>query len=336
MRRPSLLVLLAATATTPSALAAKPMPTYAVTQSIAGPDGSWDYARADDDGTFVYVARSNAVTVLELATGKVTSLGSVQRGHAVVPLHGGKLLVTSGTDGTVRVYDLRSGTETASIAVGKKPDAAILDRQQTHAYVMNADSGTVSVIDLATSKVSRAIPVKPALEYAAFGADGTLFVNNEDADEIETVDVARGGTGKAIALPGCKAPTGLGYDSAHDRLIASCANGKAAIVDARRRQLTTLVDIGLGPDAVIMDEARGLAFIPCGKDGVLDILSLKGVDVEAVGVVKTEVGARTGAIDPRTGALYLPTATFDAPVAGGGRPAMVPGSFHILVVKPAR
>lgn len=336
MRRPSLLVLLAATATTPSALAAKPMPTYAVTQSIAGPDGSWDYARADDDGTFVYVARSNAVTVLELATGKVTSLGSVQRGHAVVPLHGGKLLVTSGTDGTVRVYDLRSGTETANIAVGKKPDAAILDRQQTHAYVMNADSGTVSVIDLATSKVSRTIPVKPALEYAAFGADGTLFVNNEDADEIETVDVARGGTGKAIALPGCKAPTGLGYDSAHDRLIASCANGKAAIVDARRRQLTTLVDIGLGPDAVIMDEARGLAFIPCGKDGVLDILSLKGVDVEAVGVVKTEVGARTGAIDPRTGALYLPTATFDAPVAGGGRPAMVPGSFHILVVKPAR
>ncbi|WP_189676169.1 YncE family protein [Sphingomonas glacialis] len=336
MRRPSLLVLLAAAAATPSGLAATPAPIYAVTQSIAGPDGSWDYARTDDDGTFVYVARSNAVTVLEVATGKVTSLGSVQRGHAVVPLSGGRLLVTSGTDGTVRLYDLRSGAEMASIAVGKKPDAAILDPQKTHAYVMNADSGTVSVIDLATSKVSRTIPVKPALEYAAFGADGTLFVNNEEADQIETVDVARGVAGKAIALPGCKAPTGLGYDSAHDRLIASCANGKAAIVDARRRQLSALVDIGAGPDAVIMDEARGLAFIPCGKDGVLDILSLKGVRVEAVGVVTTEVGARTGALDPKTGALYLPTAKFGAAAAGGGRPAMVPGSFHILVVKPAR
>ena len=336
MRRPSLLILLAVAAATPSGLAATPAPIYAVTQSIAGPDGSWDYARTDDDGTFVYVARSNAVTVLETATGKVTSLGSVQRGHAVVPLSGGKLLVTSGTDGTVRLYDLRSGAETASIAVGKKPDAAILDPQKAHAYVMNADSGTVSVIDLATSKVSRTIPVKPALEYAAFGADGTLFVNNEEADQIETVDVARGVAAKAIALPGCKAPTGLGYDSAHDRLIASCANGKAAIVDARRRQLSALVDIGAGPDAVIMDEARGLAFIPCGKDGVLDILSLKGVRVEAVGVVTTEVGARTGALDPKTGALYLPTAKFGAPAAGGGRPAMVPGSFHILVVKPAR
>jgi len=334
MRRHLLPVLLAAAAATPSGIAAKPVPTYAVTQSIAGPDGSWDYARTDDAGAFVYVARSDAVTVLEVATGKVTSLGSVQRGHAVVPLRSGKLLVTSGTDGTVRLYDLRSGAETASIAVGKKPDAAILDAQKTHAYVMNSDSGSVSVIDLATSKVSRTIQVKPALEYAAFGADGTLFVNNEDADEIDTVDIAHGVAGKAIALPGCKAPTGLGYDSGHDRLIASCANGKAAIVDAHRRQLTKLVDIGLGPDAVIMDEPRGLAFIPCGKDGMLDILSLKGAAVEAVGVVKTEVGARTGALDAKSGALYLPTATFGAPPADGGRPAMVPGSFHILLVKP--
>jgi len=52
-----------------------------------------------------------------------------------------------------------------------------------------------------------------------------------------------------------------------------------------------------------------------------------------VGRVKTEVGARTGALDPETGDIYLPTARF-APVAQpGGKRAPVPGSFHILVVK---
>lgn len=334
MRRQSLLALLAAAAM-PLAVAATPAPTYTAGPSIAGPDGSWDYARADDDGTHVYVARSNAVTVIDVATGAVSSLGNVQRGHAVVPLSGGKLLVTSGTDGTVRLFDTNPGTETASIPVGKKPDAAILDATKTHAYIMNADSGTVSVIDLASAKVTKTITVKPALEYAAFGSDGTLFINNEDANEIETVDVVHGVAGKTIALPGCKAPTGLGFDKTHNRLIASCANGKAAIVDARKRQLTALVDIGSGPDAVIMDEARGLAFIPCGRDGVLDILSLSGPTVTHIGVVKTEVGARTGALDPKTGSIYLPTAKFGPPAASGGRPAMLPGSFHVLVVKRA-
>lgn len=334
MRLKSLLPLLCA-ATTPFGANAAPAPVYAVAQSIAGPDGSWDYARADDDGAHLYIARSDAVTVVDMATGSVSSIGNVQRGHAVVPLPGHGLLVTSGTDNTARLFDMISGRQTASIAVGKKPDAAILDTSRTHAFIINAEGGTVSVIDLATQKITKTILVKPALEYAAFGSSGTLFVNNEDADEIDTVDVVRGVAGTAIALPGCKAPTGLGYDKAHDRLIAACANGKAAIVDAGKKQFVTLIDIGSGPDAVIVDEARGLAFIPCGKDGVLDILSLSGATVKHVGTVKTEVGARTGALDAKTGAIYLPTAKFGPPAAAGGRPQMVPGTFHVLVVRRA-
>lgn len=334
MRRSRILTLLAAAAM-PLIVAAASAPTYTVARSIAGPDGGWDYAHTDAEGRHLYVARGSNVTVIDLATDAVSSLGSVQRGHAAVPVPGGKLLVTSGTDGTVRLIDLGSGSETALLPVGKKPDAAILDGAGTRAFIMNAESGTVSVIDLASAKVAKTITVKPGLEYAAFGADGTLFINNEDANEVETVDVARGSAGKPIPLPGCNGPTGLGFDKGHDRLIAACANGKAAIVDLRKRQLAALVDIGSGPDAVLIDEARGLAFVPCGKDGVLDILSLAGATVTHVGAVKTLVGARTGALDPKTGTIYLPTATFAPPAVAGGRPAIVPGSFRVLVVKRA-
>ena len=334
MRPQSLLAAFVALAL-PLAGGAAAAPRYVVATAIAGPDGPWDYARTDDEGTHLYIARGNNVTVVDLATRKVSSIGNVQRGHAALPLPGGALLVSSGTDGTVRLLDPVSGSETATIAVGKKPDAAILDPAKTHAYVMNATSGTVSVIDLATAKLTKTIAVKPALEYAAFSADGTLFINNEDANEIETVDVARGVAGSPIPLLGCDAPTGLAYDKPHNRLIAACANGKAAVVDVATRTLTSLIAIGAGPDAVILDEARHLAFVPCGKDGVLDILSLAGAAVTHVGTVKTEVGARTGALDPKTGTLYLPSAKFGPAPAGGGRPAMLPGTFHILVVRPA-
>ena len=128
----------------------------------------------------------------------------------------------------------------------------------------------------------------------------------------------------------------MAYDRATSRAISSCANGKAAVVDAQRRRLVKLIDIGRGPDAVILDKDRRLAFIPCGRDGVLEILMLDGPEgVRRVATVETEVGARTGALDPRTGAIYLPTARFGPPSAEGKRAQALPGTFHILIVRPS-
>lgn len=332
-----LLALLTSLALPALAQSAPVSPSYSVTGSIAGPDGSWDYARVDPDARRLYVARADAVTAVDLASGTaLPSWGKLARGHAVVPLPGHHLLVTSGNDNSVRFFDDQTGAQLKSIAVGKKPDAAIYDAGQARAYVMNSDGGTISVVDTAGMTVVRTIPVKSALEYAALGKNGTLFVNDEDANEVEVVDLVAGKTVASIAMPGCEGPTGLGYDAPHDRLVSACANGKAAIIDARTRKMVRLVETGKGADAVIMDEARRLAFIPCGKDGVLDILALDAPGgVARVGSVTTEVGARTGALDPATGILYLPTARFGAPTADGKRPAPIAGSFHILIVKPA-
>jgi YVTN family beta-propeller protein len=311
--------------------------TYSVAGSIAGPDGSWDYAKVDPNTHRLYVARSGSVTVAELGGGgNVTSWGDIARGHAVVPLPGNRLLVTSGNDGTVRFFDTTNGTQLASIGVGKKPDAAIYDAPRHRAFVMNADSGTVSVIDTQAMRVKATIMAKPALEYAVLRKGRTLFVNDEDANEIEVIDVVKGRTIGAVALPGCEGPTGLGYDARHDRLISACANGKAAVVDARTRKLIGLIDTGRGADAVIIDEVRRLAFIPCGRDGVLDILSLDAAAVVTkVGSVTTEVGARTGALDPSSGMIYLPTAHFGPRPPNGERPALMPGSFHVVIVRPS-
>lgn len=313
-------------------------PAYQLAEALAGPDGAgWDYASVDAAARRLYVAHGDAVTTVTLdPAAAASSIGAINHGHAVVPLPDGHLLlVTSGHDSSVRLIDTVTGVERARIAVGADPDAAILDPITDHVLVMNAEAGTVSEIDVGKAAVVRTIPVKPALEFAAIGPGRTLFVNNEDANEIDTVDLVAGKARAPIALPGCEAPTGLAYDAKTDRLIAACANGKAAIVDARARRLVALVAIGSGPDAVILDAARRRAFIPCGRDGVLEILSLDGPrGVERIATVKTEVGARTGALDPVTGAIYLPTARFGPLVPGTKRPPALPGSFHILVVRP--
>jgi len=94
-----------------------------------------------------------------------------------------------------------------------------------------------------------------------------------------------------------------------------------------------LLDIGAGPDTVLVDTRRRVALIPCGRDGTLTVIAL-GERPHIVGEVRTELGARTGALDPATGKIYLPTAELAPPAAPGGRPQPKPGTFHILVLAP--
>ncbi|HYZ48527.1 MAG TPA: gluconolactonase [Sphingomonas sp.] len=319
-------------------VAAAAPPSYRMSAALPGPDGGWDYAAVDPAAHRLFVARGSNITAFDLMGAMPPrSLGTIARAHAAVPVPNSALvLVTSGNDASVRLLDIGSGAETARITVGEKPDAAILDAGTGHAFVANAKDGTVSDIDVRAAKAVRTFRLKPGLEFEAVGAGHILFVNNEDANEIETVDLGSGATGSAIPLPGCEGPSGLAYDRTSNVLISACANGKAAIVDASSRKLTRLVDIGSGPDAVLLDEMRRIALIPCGRDGVLEILALDGpAGVRKIGSVKTEAGARTGAIDPATGRVYLPTASFAPPATAGGRPVPAPGSFHVLVLSPS-
>jgi len=314
--------------------AAPAVPGYHAAGTIALPDGGWDYASVSRDGAQVFVARGDSVSVVDVASGTARSIGAIQRGHAAQPLPDGKrLLVTSGNDDSVRILDIVSGSELARIAVGKKPDAALLDPHSGDALVMNAAAGSVAVIDTATQRLRKTVPVRSGLEAGALARDGMLFVNNEDANELETVDLAKGRAGAPIALTGCEGPTGLGYDARLDRLVSACANGKAAIIDAGHRKLLALVDIGRGPDTVLIDAARDRALIPCGRDGVLDVIALDG-GASRVARVATEAGARTGAYDAARDTLYLPTAKFGATPQAGGRPAPIAGSAHLVVLKP--
>lgn len=314
--------------------AAAPAPDLVIKDRIPGPDGSWDYASVDPATRTLFVAHDGVAMAVDLASGKARTIGVFARAHAVVPLPGGLLLVTSGRDDSVRLLTIAEGREIARIAVDKDPDAAFYDPKSRQAVVVNAKAGTIALIDPAARRVTRTIALKPGLEFAQLADDGTLFVNNEDLNEVETVDLASGKPGAAIAMPGCEGPTGLGYDPRTARLISACGNGVAVVIDAKARKVVGITGIGKGADAVIVDSARRLAYIPCGRDGVVEVFALDAADgPKHVATASSEAGARTGAVDPRTGWLYLPSASF-RPAEAGTRPAILPGTFRILVMGP--
>jgi hypothetical protein len=318
------------------AAAAPAEPTYAVSGKIAGPDGRWDYVSFDPAHRRLYVSRGDGVLALDVDSGVVTPhLADGKGTHEPLVLPGGDtLLVTNGGSSTALVINAADGKQTGEIPTGPGPDAAAFETGTGLAVVVSA-VGTATVIDPATKTVVASIPVGGKLEFAAGDGHGHMFVNVETKNEIAKIDLKT----KAVAyykLDGCDSPGGLAYDAKAGVLIASCDGGVAKVVSARTGKILATLAIGKGPDAVIFDPVRGLAFIPCGGDGVLEVIKVgNGADAKIIQAVTTERGARTGMVDPKTGKIYLPAASYGPPPAAGGRPQMLPGSFHLLVVSPS-
>ena len=207
--------------------------------------------------------------------------------------------------------------------------------RRTHlAYVMNADSGTVSVVDPAALKVTRTIAVKPALELPAKVGPDLLAINDEDEGELELVDLAKGKALAPIRLAGCEGPTGLAFDPADHLTLSACANGVAALVDVKTRKVVKLLPIGAGPDGALFDSKRHRFIVPCGRSGTLSVFSVdRGATVIPLATVRTEIGARTAALDEAGGRIFMPSAQFK-PAEAGKFPQAVPGTAHLLIFTP--
>lgn len=312
-------------------------PVYKVTDRIAGADGGWDYARVDATRGMLYVARSNAVMLVDLATRKVSDLAPANGGHQVLPIdHGATVVETDGKSNLTRFIDAVSGKVLAQVPSGIKPDAAFYDDTSGRIAVMSPGNNTITSIDAKTHAVVATMEQTGGLEFAVNNGKGGAFVNLEDEGQVAEVDLAAGKLIRKIAMPGCTGPTGLAKAAGGKRLISACANGVAVVIDAVAGKALVNLPIGTGADAVIVDKKRELAFIPCGGSGTLVALDIHDADhIRVAQVIPTQVGAKTGALDPRDGRIYLPTATLAAPEPGAKRGKPVPGSFVVLVVSPS-
>ncbi|WP_206243432.1 YncE family protein [Novosphingobium terrae] len=317
----------------PAAMAASAAAAFTQMPAIQVPDDLWDFAQWDGEHHRLLVAHGKDVLVVDPATRAVRSIGQIQYAHAVLPLPGhDRILVTSKFDDSVRILDGSSGAEVNRIAVAKDPDATVLSADGHKAYVMAAKAGTISVVDLDSMVETGRIPLKTGLEVAVLASPTLLAVNTEDFNEIELVDLATNKPAGTIPLPGCEGPTGLAIGP-NGLALSACANGKAALVDIAHRKVVRMLPIGMGPDTVIWDAAHHRFLVPCGESGSLSIIAMDKAGPHVLPAVATGPNARTAALDPATGRLYLPSARLN-PVIKGQPKTVVSGNFRILALSP--
>lgn len=324
-------------------------PRFAVIGAIHGTAGLWDYGVVDAETRRLYLSDAG-VLALDLATRKVTP--QLVRGnltHGIVPLGHGLVAVADGTHHQVVLFEGKTGRILKRIPTGDppsaidwhNPDAMILEPKTGDLIAINGDSGTLGLIDLQRGVVKDVIRVGGKLEFAAAGNGGIVYVNVASRDELAVIDVVARRVSRRFRLPRCEEPTGLAYDPKHDLAISAFSNGVADFLQAKTGALAAQIDIGRGCDAVLLDTSRGFVYFPAGDSGTLSIAALQGRrDIRLVQVLRTAPGVRLGAVDPKTGVLYLPAVKYDLAeprIRLPGLPplpAPLPESFRFLIVAP--
>ena len=138
----------------------------------------------------------------------------------------------------------------------------------------------------------------------------------------------------------CSNPQGLAVDSRNLRLFAACDNQQLLVLNSRTGDLVTSLITGPGSDVVGYDADRNLIYSANGAGyGSLTIIR-QSANSDTYAIIQnlpTLARARTLAIDPSTGNVYLVTDYMGVdltPRGGFGtiKPVPIAGSFQVLVV----
>jgi YVTN family beta-propeller protein len=287
------------------------------------------------------VSHNTEVAVIDLATDKpVAKITGMKHIHGIaVASDLNRGYISDGGDNVVVIFDLKSNAVLQKVAAGQNPDGILYDSYSKRVFAFNGRSNDVTAIDAATGKVAGTVALEGKPEFPVSDGKGNVYANVEDKSEIVRLDPQTLTVKQTWPLSPCEEPSGLAIDVAARRLFSVCSNQKMAVVNADSGKVVATVPIGHGPDAAAYDPGNKLVFSSNGE-GTLTIVRQEGPDKYSVlGNVPTEKSARTMALDARTHKLYLSAAQMGATSAATKenphpRPAIIPGSFHVLIVSP--
>jgi len=308
-----------------------------------GTPDRWDYVVFDLDMDRVYVAHGDRITVVDGGSGAIigTIDGMPGGTHGIaISSATGKGYTDDGKAGVAVEFDLKTLKVVKRIKAQIDADGIIFDPPSGHIFVIGGDSGKLTVIDPKTDAVVATVDGGGGLEFGDTGKNGKLYVDGAEKNEIVRVDTATNMVDAHWPMPTCVRPHGLAIDQVHHRLFSSCSNKVMVVMNADNGAIIATLPIGEGTDFASFDPERGLAY-SSNRDGTLSVVAEVSPDkFVSLPAIPTQLGARTMAIDPRSGRIYLVTADMTvnqsaAPTDFRHRYSVNPGTVRLLFLDRA-
>ena len=307
-----------------------------------GGEGGWDILTVDSAARRLYLSHATKIIVVDLAqnaiVGEIADTPGVHGFVAVPELQRG--FSSNGKEAKSSVVDLKTLSTISKIDTGENPDALVYEPRRGEVYIFNHTGKSATVINAKTATVVATIPLEGSPEFAvADSATGHVYCNLEDKSEVAVIDTTKHEVTARWPLSPGEEPTGIALDAAHHRLFVTCHNKMMEMLDSTTGKVLATVPIGAGVDGCAFDDATQVAFASCGEGTATIAKEETPEKLSVVQTLKTERGARTIALDPKTHRIYLPTAQFEpapspSPGASPGRPKIVPNTLKLLVYGP--
>ena len=315
-----------------------------LTEIPIGGEGGWDILTIDSPANRLYLSHATKVVVVDLnknaVVGEVADTPGVHAFVAVPEFQRG--FSSNAKEAKSSVVDLITLKTISKIDTGQSPDAIVYEPRHREVYVFNHTGNSATVIDAKSATVSATISLGGSPEFAAVDEKaGRIYCNIEDRSEVAVIDSTKHEVVARWPIAPGEEPSGIALDAAHHRLFATCHNKMMVMLDTETGKVVANVPIGAGVDGCAFDDASQLAFASCG-DGTTTIAKEETPQkLTVVQTLKTERGARTMALDPKTPRIYLPTAQFQpapspSPGASPARPTIVPNTLKLLVYGPGK
>jgi len=315
--------------------------TYHVARTFElGGDGGWDYIVPQPSQHRVYIGRTNRVMVVDTNDGKLIGEVTGMKGAhgTAIAEASGHGFATSANDQSIVMFDLKTFKELARIPAAEDADAIIYDAASNRVFSLNGDAHSSTVVDGTSGTLITNVPLGGKPEYGASAGEGKVYANLTDTSEVVEIDAKTATVTKRWPTAPCRQPVSMAIDTKSHRLFSGCRSGVLAVSDYQAGKTLTTVQIGTGVDGAGYDATAGDVFAT-NADGSLTVIHQDSADMyHVIGNVTTPIGSRNMGLDPATHRIYVAAATFAAPPAGapqgrGGRAAVVPGTFKLLVIE---
>jgi DNA-binding beta-propeller fold protein YncE len=318
---------------------------YRILRTVTvGGEGGFDYIVADAQGRRLYIARSGKDNPRLLAYDldslkQVGELDGISAHGAVVDPANHHGFASSKP---LTMFDSTNTKTLKSITVDGSPDGLTLDAAAHRVYVLSHSAPNITAINTADGSILGTVNLDAAVEETQPDDKGHLYVALEDKDAVGVVDAKAMTVIARYPLAGQGGtPAGLAIDPKTRVLFVACRNPAVMVMmNADSGAILGSIPIGAQNDGVLFNPATNEALAATGDGHLTVIKEDNPTHFSVEQTLATQAGARTIALDSKTGHIVLMTADYgpvpaDAPPPVPGRIArgpMLPGSFRIIEI----
>lgn len=281
---------------------------HALKEIPIGGAGSFDYLTVDSPARRLYVSHGTKVVVIDIdksaVVGEVADTPGIHGIAIAADLKRG--FTSNGREAKASIFDLQTLKTLSKVETGQNPDAIIYEPSQQEVYTFNGRGKSATVIDTKQGKSVATISLSGKPEFAAADPKaGRVFVNIENKSEIAVIDIKKREVVNTWPISPGEEASGMAIDLEHHRLFIGCHNKLMAMIDNTNGKVVATVPIGDGVDANAFDPGTQLAFSSNGEGNVTIAHEDSPEKLTVVQTLKTQRGARTMALDPKTHNIYL-------------------------------